>query len=125
MELTDRAVLREPEAAVRDPLIVGDRLFGAANRLMSALHVERIAEDERDKAAADMVSVFDTAIEAAHEYTKAAWRECVDAIGAWAALRLMEPNDPSQTASGCIHTDGPDDQSKVEDQEPTTGSSHG
>lgn len=38
---------------------------------------------------------------------------------------FFERQSPAQTASGCSHTDGPDDQSKVDDQEPTTGSSHG
>lgn len=33
--------------------------------------------------------------------------------------------DAEQTASGCSHTARSDDQSKVDDQEPTTGSSHG
>lgn len=33
--------------------------------------------------------------------------------------------EPPQAASGCSHTARPDDQSKVDDQEPTAGSSHG
>lgn len=33
--------------------------------------------------------------------------------------------EPGQAASGCSHTARSDDQSKVDDQEPTTGSSHG
>lgn len=72
-------------------LIVGDRLWSSSSRLMSALHVERIAENERDKAAPDMVPVFDTAIEAAHEQTGNAWRECVAAMGEWTALRMNLP----------------------------------
>lgn len=71
-----------------DPLIVGDRLWGASTRLMAALHVERIAETEMEKAMPDMVPVFETAIEAAHAQTTTAWRECVDALGDWAGLRM-------------------------------------
>lgn len=76
-----------------DSLIVGDRMFGATTRLMAALHVERITETELDKAAPDMVPVFETALEAAHAQTTVAWRECVDALGAWTATRLgLTPN---------------------------------
>ncbi len=76
-----------------DPLIVGALLMVATTRLMSALHVERICETERDKAADDMVPVFETALEVAHEHTATAWRECVAAVGAWTEMRMrLTPN---------------------------------
>lgn len=42
-----------------------------------------------------------------------------------AAADAKKSIGPPQAASGCSHTARSDDQSKVDDQEPTTGSSHG
>lgn len=45
--------------------------------------------------------------------------------GYLAGVNAAQLPESPQAASGCSHTAGPDDQSKVDDQEPTAGSSHG
>lgn len=76
-----------------DPIILGNKLHGATVRLMSALHVERICEDELDKAAEGMVPAFEAALEHAHEQASTAWRECVAALDGWTAM-LSADKDP-------------------------------
>lgn len=73
---------------MNDPMAVGDRLFRATTQLMAALHAETIGEKILEDADPDMAEVSALAVAQFYEQTGKAWRDCIAAMDAWAALRL-------------------------------------
>lgn len=142
---SDRAVLREPEAAVRDIellelaaraaglpwdqwVIDGDDSWnpriddGDALRLAVKLQLEIVPLEGGGVDVMRTTEAEPFGVTLASEIGPDPYDATRLAIVRAAAQIGSELR---KTASGCSHTAGPDDQSKVDDQEPTAGSSHG